>query len=188
MSQGKPVPLTSYLGCSYYARNQGYFIKFKVHLSDLPHVSIQNTTAKREQHAHSDEIVQQNNIMSTQVVSGAVTSGGTEIPESSSKLSCLRHDSIHTLLHQPGTETETKFSSHIGRGLPHKQKQSLQIYPCAPKSQKWFISQAQSSTSDGGVTILLPLLHPTVQLSLMSMGFRRYDWTNVTHAHQNHKT
>ena len=66
--------------------------KFKVHLSDLPHVGIQNTTAKREQHAH--EIVQQYNIMSTQVVSRAVTSGGMEIPESSCKLrhGHLRHN------------------------------------------------------------------------------------------------
>ena len=57
--------------------------KFKVHLSESPNVGILNTTAKREQHAHSDEIVQQYNTMSTQVVSGAVTSGGREIPETS---------------------------------------------------------------------------------------------------------
>ena len=39
------------------------------------------------------------NIMSTQL-SRAVTSGGTEIPESSSKLrhGHLRHDSIHTIV------------------------------------------------------------------------------------------
>ena len=103
--------------------------KFKVHLSESPHMGIQNTTAKREQHAHSDEIVQQYNIMSTQVVSGAVTSGGTKIPESSSKLrhGHLRHDSIHTMRHHNGTETKFHWplfliSSHIGRGLPHKQK------------------------------------------------------------------
>ena len=90
-------------------------------------MGIQNTTATREQHAHSDEMVQQYNIMSTQVVSGAVTSGGMEIPESSSKLrhGHLRHNSIHTLRHHPGTETKFHWplfliSSHIGRGLPHK--------------------------------------------------------------------
>ena len=65
--------------------------------------------------------------MSTQVVSGAVTSGGTEIPESSSKLrhghlrhNSIRHDSIHTLHHHPGTESKFHWplfliSAHIGR-------------------------------------------------------------------------
>ena len=68
-------------------------------------------------------------VMSGAVMSGAVMSGGTEIPESSSKLrhGHLRHDSIHTLRHHPGTESKFHWplfliSSHIGRGLPHKQK------------------------------------------------------------------
>ena len=73
-------------------------------------MGIQNATAKREQHAQSDEIVQQYNIMSTQVVSGAVTSGGPEIPESSSK---LRHGhlSLDTTAFTPCTITlELKLS------------------------------------------------------------------------------
>ena len=57
--------------------------KFKVHLSDSPNMGIQNTTAKQKQHAHSDVIVKQYNIMSTQVVSGCHVRGETEIPESS---------------------------------------------------------------------------------------------------------
>ena len=86
-------------------------------------MGIQNTTAKRKQHAHSDVIVKQYNIMSTQVVSGCHVRGETEIPESSSKLrhGHLRLDSIHTLRHHP--ETKTMFhwplfliSLHIGRG------------------------------------------------------------------------
>ena len=81
--------------------------KFKVHLSDSPHVGIRTTTAKREQHAHSAEIVQQYNIMSTQVVSGAVTSGGTEIPESSSMSLRMRSDS-HVYLHVFYTLSECK--------------------------------------------------------------------------------
>ena len=88
--------------CISMAHKSSKFIKFKVHLSDSPHVGIRNTTAKREQRAYSAEIVQQYNIMSTQVVSGAVTSGGTEIPESSSKLRHIglrmRSDS-HVYLH-----------------------------------------------------------------------------------------
>ena len=39
------------------ASRLGTSSKFKVHLSDSPYVGIQNTTEKREQHAHSDEIV-----------------------------------------------------------------------------------------------------------------------------------
>ena len=39
----------------------------QVHLSDSPNMGIQNTTAKRKQHALSDVIVKQYNIMSTQV-------------------------------------------------------------------------------------------------------------------------
>ena len=98
-------------------------VKVKVHLSDSPNMGIQNTTAKRKQHAHSDVIVKQYNIMSTQVVSGCHVRGETEIPESSSKLrhGHLRLDSIHTLRHHP--ETKTMFhwplfliSLHIGRG------------------------------------------------------------------------
>ena len=42
---------------NYDLRNFSNKFKLKVHLSDSPHVGIQNTTAKRQQHAHSDEIV-----------------------------------------------------------------------------------------------------------------------------------
>ena len=63
---------------------------------------MQNATAKKRATCTLRLVVQQYNIMSTQVVSGAVTSGGTEIPESSSKLRHIglrmRSDS-HVYLH-----------------------------------------------------------------------------------------
>ena len=45
----------------------GFMKQLKLHLSDSPNMGIQNKTANRKQHAHSDVIVKQYNIMSTQV-------------------------------------------------------------------------------------------------------------------------
>ena len=80
-------------------------------------------------HTQMHVIVQQCNIMSTQVVSGVVTSGGNgDSWEYSSKLrhGHLRHDSIHTLRYHRGTETKLHWPlfliSSQGRGLPHKHK------------------------------------------------------------------
>ena len=78
---------------------------------------------RTESNMHSDVIVKQYNIMSTQVLLGCHVRGETEIPESSSNLrhGHLRLDGIHTLHHHPGTEAissigHSLISSHIGRG------------------------------------------------------------------------